>query len=106
MFYELGIYVIVVLVNLEISALLLLVCIDQIFPFMISIMARLGNVGGRTAKFGLLKFAKISTSEFFYYQKFSIIQTGLRGHKPVQLYRCELLLSRVCEPNTLPLRFL
>ena len=56
MFYEFGISVIVVLVNLEISALLLLVYIDLIFPFMISIMARLGDVGGRLANSSLVKF--------------------------------------------------
>ena len=56
MFYEFGISVIVVLVNLEISALLLLVYIDLTFPFMISIMARLGDVGGRLANSSLVKF--------------------------------------------------
>ena len=57
MFYEFGISVIVVLVNLEITARMLLVYIDLTFLFMISIMARLGDVGGRLANFGLLKFA-------------------------------------------------
>ena len=56
MFYEFGFSVIVVLVNLEISALLLLVYIDLTFPFMISIMARLGDVGGRLANSSLVKF--------------------------------------------------
>jgi len=83
MFYEFRISIIVVLVILEISALILLVYIDLAFPFMILIMARLGDVGGRLAISCLLKFVQISTSEIFYYQKISIITTGLRGTKPV-----------------------
>ncbi len=56
MYNEFGISVIVVLVNLEISARMLLVYSDLTFPFMISIMARLGDVGGRLANSSLVKF--------------------------------------------------